>query len=139
VKSPPLSPLSITLLEEDESDTERQVNSGEMKTTRTTSDPPFLKQEPFPLTVDGALSEEESSILPFQADEHRESLSDGALEEVPLVEATRPKTARSVSSSIRRRLTKSPRPSVQFEKSVNPVWGWGRMKSSKSSVSNGSV
>lgn len=130
-------------IEEEGLDTEQQMMSPKMMTTTmtTTSDPQFLKQEPLPLTIDGALLEEKSSILPFPVDEPRKSLSDGVLEEVRPAEATatRPKTARSVSSSIRRRLTKSQRPGVQFEKSVNPVWGWSRMKSSRSSVSNGSV
>ena len=115
-----------------------QQQNGIAKTMMmTTSDPPSPKQEGPHLAVEEALSEEESSTPQLPEDPRRESLSDG-VSEARVVKPERPQTARSMSS-IRRKLVKQQKPQVQFDKSVNPLWGWTRIGSSRSTASTGSV
>jgi hypothetical protein len=97
-------------------------------TTTTISDPPSPTQE----TRSPEVPRESpgiprgSSIPPHQGGERHASSAGGA--SVPATKE-RPRSGRSVSSG---KLVKSQRPKVQYEKAINPIWGWARLGSSRS-------
>jgi hypothetical protein len=104
-----------------------------MTTTKTTSNPSSPRLEHTPLVADEAPLGDERSTHHFQEDARPESSHDAA--SAVVVNGERPRTARSMS----KKLIKRQRSQVQYEKPINPLWGWTRIGSSRSTASTQSA